>query len=865
MSLVQYNNFNQPNLNGLVDINADTIITDTISTTEIIINGENIVDDVLDNKRKLTKIDYDDITDTTEIDSNLSLTGSLRVDDITISQDELKYLDGVTSNIQNQLNIESADISVLQQKTTKISYNSGTNTTTADSNFTVNNELNVTSELTLKNDPGASGFTFLLNNNNKYLYFRVKDNSGNLRSFQIHHSQIFTNLPVFYDSNVTLPQSRILFLGENSNAIRFLANADVNAGMKYENRINNFYTNFSQRNTTGTDITTFRLHHTKLDSLIRHDFFGETNFNEITSLYKNLVFNHSNVKLVVNGSIEITQQELAYLTGLTSNIQTQINSLNDKTTKITYNSGTDTSSINSKLIVSGETTFNGIVNLNDDLYQYQNTFLYKNLVFTASGVKLLVLGGTVEITQQELSYLSGLTDDIQFQIDTVNNKTNKISYDSVNDITTINSKVNINGNLTLQNVIHKPGANYEIENTTNAGSIIFKVRDSGGTVRSITINQFTNISGINDVGCNKVVMGGTTLRENGSVVSGGITFNGSIVSNNSATFNNGISTVTGSLTQSLASGVVQMSFLSTGTNTFKGSDYFGRINMTSTDPAQNRIVQTIISGDLTTGNANLFKNTQIRQTTGGVNTNMPILDCFETSTNKKFHILMNSFSGSYNAINEPGSISNVCIGPTQNNAILTYTCWASQRVGFKFKTSSSTNYTSEFWAGNATNMIMDSNNGTSMTNVSSIALSGAGNRTIDSNFGSIYTATLLTAVSMSSSTETNLSNGLVLPAGTYNISWNINFIIQTSGTNVDGYYGCYSTSTTAFTNNTILTSNFNGSTISVNNVFSLTGQDYVHFNSSTTIYLRALVGHNKGANHVVFHDPFSHLKAIKIC
>jgi hypothetical protein len=320
--------------------------------------------------------------------------------------------------------------------------------------------------------------------------------------------------------------------------------------------------------------------------------------------------------------------------------------------------------------------------------------------------------------------------------------------------------------------------------------------------------------------------------------------------------------ITGSLSQQLASGIVEISAFSSGTNIFKGSDYFGRINMTSTDAAQNRIVQTIISGDLTTGNANLFKNTQIRQTTGGVNTNMPILDCFETSTNKKFHILMNSFSGSYNAINESGSISNVCIGPSQNNGILTYTIWAQQRSGFKFKVNS-TNYRTEIWGGNSQSIILDNNTGTSITNVSSIGFTGG--KTVDGNFGNIYTATLLTSISMTDNTETSLSDGLVLPAGTYNISWNITFIIDNSGTNVAFCYGCYSTSSSSFTNNTILTSEYKNYTIPVGNFFSLTGQDYVHFGTSTTIYLRALVAHNKGANHVMFHNTFSNLKAIKIC
>jgi hypothetical protein len=377
MSLVQYNNFNQPNLNGLVDINSDNITTNSISTGEIIINGENIVDDVLDNKRKLTKIDYDDLEDVTEIDSDLLLTGSILLDDVIITKEELKYLDDARSNIQDQIDAEADDISslttrvttnendisTLEQKTTKIAYNSISDTTTASSNFTVSNELNVTSQLTLKDDPAFAGFTFLLNNNGKYLYFRVKDMAGNIRTFQIHHSQIFTNLPMYLDGNVTVNTGKILFVGDNSIALRFIANPDVNAGMKYENRINNYYTNFTQRNSSGTEATVLRLHNSKIDSLIRHDFTGETNFNNTMN---------------VSGILNLT------------------NTVN----------------------ISGVTNFNNIVNLNDDLFQYETTFLYKNLIFTTSNVKLVVLGGT-EITQQELSYLSGLTNNIQFQINSL--------------------------------------------------------------------------------------------------------------------------------------------------------------------------------------------------------------------------------------------------------------------------------------------------------------------------------------------------------------------------------------------------------------------------------------------------------------
>ena len=82
---------------------------------------------------------------------------------------------------------------------------------------------------------------------------------------------------------------------------------------------------------------------------------------------------------------------------------------------------------------------------------------------------------------------------------------------------------------------------------------------------------------------------------------------------------------------------------------------------------------------------------------------------------------------------------------------------------------------------------------------------------------------------MTDNTEESLSSGLVLPAGTYNISWNITFIIQTSGTGIYYCYGCYSTSTSAFTNNTILTSDYKSNTVPVGNFFSFMGSRFCTF------------------------------------
>ena len=810
MSLVQYNNFNQPNLNGLVDINSDNITTTSISTGEIIVNGENIVDDVLDNKRKLTKIDYDDLEDVTEIDSDLLLTGSILLDDVIITKEELKYLDDARSNIQAQIDAEADDISslttrvttnendilALEQKTTKISYNSISDTTTADGNFTVSDELNVTSELTLKDDPTFAGYTFLLNTNGKYLYFRVKDMAGNIRTFQIHHTQIYTTIPMYLDGNVTVNTGKLLFIGDNSNVLRYLANPDVNAGMRYENRINNYYTNFLQRNSSGGEQTVFRLHFDKIVSMIRHDFNDGVTIGEDFYTMKYISSFNPAAGMTYDNKIN------NYYTNF---IQRDISG-NEVGVLRLHNSKIDS------LIrhdFAGETNFNGTINFNDD-----------------------------------------------------------INFNSA-----ITSPVVINNTLTLQNIIHTPGTNYIIENTTNTGSFTFRVRDVDGIVRNILISQFGNISGLNDVGCNKVLMGSTTLRQDGSVFSGAVTFNGtntytgsntfngSIVSNNSVTFNNGLSMITGSLSQQLAAGIVQFTFLSSGTNIFKASDYFGRINMTSTDPAQNRITQTILSGD-TINQHNNMKYTIMRYISGTGTSTSAILALVENTSQNQFAFYPSLPGGAFNPIVDNQSRTLLANGTgSQNNNSLVFTCWATTRVGMKIKATPSVS-TSEIWAG-TTNITVNSNTGTSMNNVNSIGFTGG--KTVDGNFGNIYTATLLTSISMTDNTETTLSDGLVLPAGTYTISWNITFIIDNSGTNVAFCYGCYSTSTSSFTNNTILTSEYKNYTIPVGNFFSLTGQDFVHFGTSTTIYLRGLVAHNKGANHVMFHNTFSNLKAIKIC
>jgi hypothetical protein len=57
---------------------------------------------------------------------------------------------------------------------------------------------------------------------------------------------------------------------------------------------------------------------------------------------------------------------------------------------------------------------------------------------------------------------------------------------------------------TQSSQIIESGTILNIENNNNSGTIILKIRDGGGGIKNIQFDQFGNISGVNDVNCNKV-------------------------------------------------------------------------------------------------------------------------------------------------------------------------------------------------------------------------------------------------------------------------------------------------------------------------------------------------------------------------
>jgi hypothetical protein len=686
MSLIQHNNFNQPNLNGLVDINSDNITTNSISTGEIIINGENIVDDVLDNKRKLTKIDYDDVEDVTEIDSGLTVSDVLKIGNIT-------HTPGTNYIIEN---------------------------TTATGSLVIRN----------------------------------KDINSVIRTLTIDQ---FINVNGINDLRINK-----LFVGGN-----------------------------------------------------------QINFN-------------------------------AYNDAVT------------KTTKIAYDSGTDTTNLNSKFTVSGETNFNGIVNLKSNLYQYQTTFLYKNLIFTTSNVKLLVLGG-LEITQDELSYLSGLSSNIQSELNLKSPLNSPVFTGTIN----INGIFNTNSNA----FFNSTSTFYSEINLYNdlkfLGSSKIVLNSDLNMVNSSSVgfvfSPSSNLDQTNRYVANDEVLISTQTPNNSSLIlttnntnlEYGIRINSS--SSTSATITTKVdgNSIVVNQTNINVNGQINFS----GSPTFLASSiFYDSISLPSVVATKNKINQNIISGDVS-GNPNFLKYTSVRYNSNSPSGNSNYcFDVMDTYNNNQLWLQPNVSAGAYNQIVQANDKCILAISPSQNIQGICITTWNQKKNGLRISSTSSTDCTTEFHA-DLNNVKINSITGVSMNGVNSVTYSGG--KTVDGNYGNIYAAVTLVNTTLTNGVDANVSgSGLSIPAGTYSISWVCTYHTLLSGGNIFGYGATYSTNPGY--NTSLQVRGYSGANIGGGQYWSVTGTDYVVFNSSTTIYLRCYCIFGTSGT-VEFDSSRSQLKCIKLC
>jgi hypothetical protein len=856
MSIANQTNFNMASLNGLVDINADTVSstiidTDEINTTILFINDVDVGAQIEENAHKLTAIDYTDTpTPTTTISS------SLVVEELADFEANVNILG--TTNLKNT-NITGDTYLIDDADTSK--------------------------QLKIHWFGAGNGYWFESMNNGAYIYFVVKSVSGNVRAFQFNYNQLYSSIPFFCDNTFSL-SNQPLYFGTDACNIVFVADGGPSNGWRFTNALNNFYTNWFSRDTGGNYINTFRLHHSKISSLIDHEFIGN---------------------LLVN-STTVTPTQISYLNTLSSNAQTQLNTLN--ATKLSLTGGT----------ISGNLTVTGTV------YNYDFTYLYKDLIFSHSAVKLILTSPSTSLSQTELSYISGATSNIQTQLngklsnsadivvlssrarcDLVSTTNYRgIAILSASTASQFNPLVSLDDCVVTTRFLNLGNLVLTASSALSLGIKISSTSSTTGSVSTsvgnnrITVNQIdTTIASIlnlidnsnskgfifqpfssldqtnNFVASGEVLISTQTvdnssliLTTNNSALSYGIRiFSGSStsatittqVASNNVIVNQSSVTVNGPLNISSAS-----TFFNTITSAFN-------IVMSGVTSTANKIVQNIISSGDVSGQPNVFKYSTIAYNSNSASgISQILLSLVDNFNNNALWFFPNISAGGYNNLCSSGARAIVAGGVINNNSLI-LTTWSTRTNGIKISSTSSTHAQTEIRAGDSTSIVLNNISGITQSNTASISFTDATSQTTAftsakntklNNIGTISTSTLIADTLLTSGVILNCGS-ISLSAGTYTLSLNCGFSIVTSSTTLTYMIMSYSTSPTALTTNSNLNINnsFNTWTVGMQQV--LPNQAIVSPTVTTTYYMLLQVSFGT-ANTVQFLNGLSSFQAIRI-
>ena len=311
MSITGSKSYNNSNVSGS---NIFSDITKQININTIAI-AEN-TNDIAENTVSLTGITYDGsalpvprtiIDNETYINSNIVIDGAATVDNTLMCNSFVEILGKTT--IDDDLEI------------------TGT--------LTVRNTLNPAEVVNIYYSDPLYGFVFNLEAPGKYMYFRVKDPSGNYKRFQFNYGQMYTDLFTYINNSIVIGSNNQLVLGDGDysgvwygSSQRYVPNPDVAAGLIIRNRgfDNNtaYYTNFTHNDLSNVEQYTLRMNYANIWSKVKHIFENGADITGNLTIYSDIIAN----------STTITPTELSYIYGATSNIQTQLNSKSIRTWSI---------------------------------------------------------------------------------------------------------------------------------------------------------------------------------------------------------------------------------------------------------------------------------------------------------------------------------------------------------------------------------------------------------------------------------------------------------------------------------------------------------------------------------------------------
>ncbi len=965
MSVNNFSNFNMPSLNGLVDINADSVTTtdlqsNDIKTVSLAVNGVDIGAQVEENKQKLTAITYTETPiPTTSVSS--------------------KFVCESDVNMTNTL---------LDLKGEMI----------------IKDRNDDTNKMKIFYDAPYIGTRFLNQKNNGYIYFSVLDGAGNMKNFQFNSSQVYNNIKFFQDEVINQNWNQGFYQGDaNSNLggiIIYVPSTNPWDGWQFKNKgIPSllFYTNFSNCDSAGNETQTFRMNYNTIWSLVQHIFNNNITVAGTSNLSNTIITGTLNVSstLAVSGASNLSTTTITGLTvSGTSNLSntTVTGTINVSSALVVLGASSLKAIFGTSLFISGGSTFNSTIvadsisvmnatNLNGNLNAistsnfigtatfsgsavfnnsinaqsgtfsgpavFNNTFnaqsgtfagdltingttnlnaayfsgiinalavtnFYSN-VYLYTTAKLYVNSGATGITQNELSYLSGVTSSIQTQL---NNKLN-LSGDTMTGALVVNNTITNNnitqtGTTASTNRIIQPRIYADVTGSPNilkytqirynSGSSTDKaalqcIDDNGGLALNFCPNtgsgSYNPMVNTNDRLIIAVNGDGSPstldLSTYGASGKHGIKINHASSTDYTTqiwanSYNFKVNSITG-ISATVGTNSLVMNSTNTtisGPVTFpnavtaNGSTSLnGAVLLGTTTLLNNNILQygsSIINQDMsgTYSGTNLLKITNITQNTSGTAT--PALLIKDSSSETQLFFLPNSGSGSYNSLSSLNYQSIIGGGSTADSANFVLSTWSTVKNGIKMSATSSTDAQTELWAGTSSNIILNNSTGVTVANTASITYTDSSIQTTAytsakdtklNNIGSITTASLTATTTLTTATYFNCGS-ITLSAGTYMLTLNCCMSVITGATTVSQLLMAPSTSSTALSSSTNL-SIINGGGISYGSEtqWVLTTSAIVSPTASTTYYMLCQAGFGT-ASRMQFTNDNSGFQAVRI-
>ena len=522
---------NNRSMNGLINIYADNIeATNSTVNDTLIVDGKDIntvVSQVDTNKTNLTGITYTPTpTPTTTISNKLNVNNtliatSIDVNNASIFRNSLNVLGTMSIGTVAQMDSDANIMGRLRCFGISPVSSQFDGNVIVGGQFTANTSIDLTGTLyirdpsnptfvymTVKYDPAQFGFTFTDETPGRIMNFKLKKTSGGYDLFYFASGQLYASMGIYADAWLNVAFNKNLTLGDNNGSVwigssmTYIPNSATTSGLVFYNKgLNNntaYYTNFTHNDLTNTQVPTFRMNYNNIWSKVNHTMESKL------TLLDNLVAN----------TINITPTELSYISGTTSNIQTQLNN------KLNTTGGT----ISGNLTLTGNLIANSITitptelsyisgttsSLQNQLNNKLNTTggtISGNLTLTGN-----LIANSITITPTELSYLSGVSSNIQTQL---NNRVLSSALGYTKSGTTLTYDANTILNLTsgtneircqkfncYSNMEYPDGS---IQNTAYTNAKDVKVQGLG-TITSSTLNATANLTSNTIFNCGNITL-----------------------------------------------------------------------------------------------------------------------------------------------------------------------------------------------------------------------------------------------------------------------------------------------------------------------------------------------------------------------